>query len=91
MPGLASAVSHVIFGHGLEVKVDESLAMAMQAVLSMFALRLENSPGAGRCVRSVLCSPGKDAQTWGRIFCDLMMCCLPLEMGLMHKVTRGVR
>lgn len=43
-PVPASIPSHVIFGHGLEVKADESSAVGMQAVLSTFALRLENSP-----------------------------------------------
>jgi len=44
--------------------------------------------GCGHCVCGVLHSPGKDAQTCGRIFCDLVMCCLPLEVGLTHKATR---
>lgn len=38
-------------------------------------------------VCGVLCSPGKDIQTSGTIFCDLVTSCLPLEMGLVHKVT----
>lgn len=87
-------VSHVIFGHDLEVKVDESLAVVMQAVLSMFALQLENSPWALLsaqlwllCLQWAVLSWERCPDLRERIFCDLMTCCLPSEVGLMHKVT----